>query len=309
MTPKISVIVPVYKAEQFLHRCVDSILSQSFADLELILVDDGSPDNSGTICDEYAAKDKRVKVIHKANGGVSTARNVGIENAQGEWLTFIDADDYIEQGFLSIPEDATEDLLIQNYRVQKQDEFKNIEFEKCVVTEFGVLELINENIVKQIYRVPWAKFFRKSIIIDNKLSYIEGVKIGEDTLFMLDYLYYVSSIKYHCEANYVYQADGDVSIKYKLPVNKCIEILDLIIQRYDNLHIDSVNFLNFVYSFYTSLITPRNYASLVVWHRHKTVIRICKAINVDFGIKWAIKYALYLMKQRILGEKKLSIFR
>ena len=304
MSPKISVIVPVYKVEQYLPRCVDSILSQSFSDFELILVDDGSPDNCGKICDEYAVKDSRVKVIHKENGGVSTARNVGIKKATGEWITFIDADDYIEQGFLSIPEYTNEDLLIQNYRVQKQNEFKSIEFEKCVVTESGVLELINENIVKQIYRVPWAKFFRKSIIDNNKLSYIEGVKIGEDTLFMLDYLYYVRSIKYHCEANYVYQEDGDVLTKYKLPVNQCVEILNLIIQRYDKLHIDSIKFLEFVYSFYMSLIYPHNFASLFVWHRHKTVISICKVINVNYGIMWAIKYVLHLIKQGILGDKR-----
>ena len=94
--PKLSIIVPVYKVEQYIHKCVDSILKQTFEDFELILVDDGSPDNCGKICDEYARKDERVRVIHKENGGVSSARNKGILEAKGEYISFIDPDDWIE---------------------------------------------------------------------------------------------------------------------------------------------------------------------------------------------------------------------
>ena len=93
--PKISVIVPVYNVEKYLHRCVDSILAQTFNDFELLLIDDGSKDKSGAICDEYAAKDSRVRVFHKENGGVSSARNLGLENAKGDWIIFIDSDDWI----------------------------------------------------------------------------------------------------------------------------------------------------------------------------------------------------------------------
>ncbi len=93
---QISVIVPIYKVERYLRRCVDSILSQTFSDLEVILVDDGSPDQCGAICDEYAAADPRVKVIHKPNGGLSSARNAGIEAATGEYLAFIDSDDWLD---------------------------------------------------------------------------------------------------------------------------------------------------------------------------------------------------------------------
>lgn len=85
--PKISVIVPVYNTEKYLHRCVDSILAQTFTDFELLLIDDGSTDSSGAICDEYAQKDSRVRVFHKENGGASSARNLGLDNATGEWIT------------------------------------------------------------------------------------------------------------------------------------------------------------------------------------------------------------------------------
>ena len=97
----ISVIVPVYNAEKYLHRCVDSILTQTFDNFELLLINDGSNDNSGVICDEYALKDSRVRVFHKENGGVSSARNLGLDNSKGEWIAFCDADDYALPTFLS----------------------------------------------------------------------------------------------------------------------------------------------------------------------------------------------------------------
>ncbi len=93
--PLLSVIVPVYKAEKYIDRCINSILNQTLTDLELILVDDGSPDNSGAICDEYAEKDSRVKVIHKKNGGAASARNVGLTYANGDYIGFCDSDDYV----------------------------------------------------------------------------------------------------------------------------------------------------------------------------------------------------------------------
>ena len=96
MNPKISIIVPIYNMEQYLERCVDSILSQTYKDFEVILVNDGSTDNSDIICDDYAKKDQRIKVIHKRNGGLSSARNAGIKLSKGQWLLFIDSDDCVK---------------------------------------------------------------------------------------------------------------------------------------------------------------------------------------------------------------------
>ena len=98
--PKISIIVPVYKVEKYLRRCLDSIVAQTFTNWECILVDDGSPDNSGKICDEYAEEDARFRVIHKQNEGVAKARLTAFENSQGELITFIDSDDYVSELYL-----------------------------------------------------------------------------------------------------------------------------------------------------------------------------------------------------------------
>ena len=100
MIDKISVIVPVYKVEQYLRKCVDSIIKQTYSNLEIILIDDGSPDNCPIICDEYAMKDNRVVVIHKKNGGLSDARNVGIAKSTGKYITFVDSDDYIASDYI-----------------------------------------------------------------------------------------------------------------------------------------------------------------------------------------------------------------
>lgn len=101
-SPLISVIVPCYKVERYLPRCIDSLLRQTYKNLEVILVDDGSPDRSGEICDTYAKKDSRILVIHKANGGLSDARNVGIDRAKGEWITFVDSDDFVSDDYVDI---------------------------------------------------------------------------------------------------------------------------------------------------------------------------------------------------------------
>lgn len=100
--PLISIIIPVYNSENAINRCIDSIMSQVFQDWELLLIDDGCTDKSGEICDEYASKDRRIRVFHKENGGVCSARNVGLDNAKGEWITFCDSDDFVYPNWLKI---------------------------------------------------------------------------------------------------------------------------------------------------------------------------------------------------------------
>lgn len=122
----VSIIVPVYKAEKYIHQCIDSLLAQTYRNIEVILVDDGSPDHCGKICDEYAAKDSRVKVIHQQNGGVSAARNVGLANATGEWITFVDADDSVTCAYIEQLYANDSDWVISGYRESNY---------KCILSE------------------------------------------------------------------------------------------------------------------------------------------------------------------------------
>lgn len=207
----ISIIVPIYNSEQYLHRCVDSILAQSHTDFELLLVDDGSLDNCGAICDEYATQDTRIRVFHKKNGGVSSARNLGIEESKGEWITFIDADDYVHPDFLaSLYAQHDADLIIGSFQLVGSDESWNgILPNETYGRDVLRLKLEKSEFVPN-HRAPWAKLYRRDIIIDNHLLYDTRVSLSEDWLFTLHYFQYVQSIR-TIDAPYYYYERGNVN--------------------------------------------------------------------------------------------------
>lgn len=189
--PLISVIVPIYKVEKYIDRCVESILAQSFTDFELILVDDGSPDNCPQICDEYAKKDSRIKVVHKQNGGLSDARNAGIDVAKGEWLAFIDSDDYVHEDYLgSLYNAAAEngaDLAICDFVRVNDDENvieKDHSFDGLVTEDKNTLfEYMYSN---WRIRPAWNKLYKKEIF--SELRFAFG-KIHEDEFAIHHVLY------------------------------------------------------------------------------------------------------------------------
>lgn len=190
--PRISVIVPVYNAEKWLHRCVDSILSQTYKDFELLLIDDGSKDTSGLICEEYAGKDPRVRVFHKSNGGIGSARNVGLENLRGQWVTFCDADDYVFPQWLEYfsPEDEDIDLKCQGIQCDKlPTKGKKYEGRLTYGTDYSgdipdLLECLHDNVILG-YAV--LKIFRTSILRKYNIRFDTSVKMLEDELFILQY--------------------------------------------------------------------------------------------------------------------------
>lgn len=167
----ISIIVPVYKVEPYIHRCVDSILKQTYKNLEIILVDDGSPDDCGKICDEFAKKDLRVKVVHKENGGLSSARNAGLDIAQGEYISFIDSDDYIVENFI---ENLYKLCMDNNVEIAECDFEK---FEDDIEKKNNIEEVVNiyssDEMQKRLYDeayvrtiVVWNKLYKKNIYSD-----------------------------------------------------------------------------------------------------------------------------------------------
>lgn len=168
MQPLISIIVPCYNVEAYLPKCVNSILEQTYKKIEIILVDDGSPDNCGKICDEYAKKDERIKVIHKENGGLSEARNVAIDQATGEWITFIDSDDYVSSDYV-----ATLYQLVETYNCKvgvaqytsfiegnapstKQSEYKEMLFDR--------MEGVEKMFYQELFDTSaWCKIYHRSL--------------------------------------------------------------------------------------------------------------------------------------------------
>lgn len=201
---QVSVIVPVYNAERYLQCCIDSILEQSISDLELILVDDGSCDNSGMICDKAAAKDKRVKVFHISNGGVSRARNLGIENANGEYITFVDSDDYIET-------DHIRNILIKGEEELAYGGYKNVDGEKVIdswrpVEQIVTIEEYRCNFESLWRENPlcfvWCGCYKTDIIKDNYIKFDVNVNLGEDILFNLRYLKYCKNIRLVSKSSY-----------------------------------------------------------------------------------------------------------
>lgn len=223
-TPKISIIIPVYNTEKYLHRCIDSIIAQTFTDFELLLIDDGSRDSSSKICDEYVRKDSRIRVFHKKNGGVSSARNLGILKSLGEYLTFVDSDDYVSVDYLQylLPQNG-EDLVIDSSDSRSpslKDEFYNdVEAIKIALSGWQIL---------------WAvgKVFKKDIIFKHHLLVDECLSQGEDTLYNLNYLRYVSSLRTSSSKGYYYTMDVEgslskISPKFSDSIYKAMKVYEI----------------------------------------------------------------------------------
>lgn len=200
MKPAVSIIVPVYNAQQSIRRCVDSILNQEFVDYEVILVNDGSTDESGAICDEYAQKDSRVRVIHKKNTGVSDSRNIAIEEAKGEYLQFMDSDDWITTDATSLFYKAAKeygcDMVIADfYRVvgQRVSQKGDIDTDEVMTREEFASHMM-ENPADFYYGVLWNKFFKRDIVEKYQLRMDENISWCEDFMFNLEYIRHAESI-------------------------------------------------------------------------------------------------------------------
>ena len=220
--PIVSIVVPVYNVELYLARCIDSILAQTLKEIQIILVDDGAKDSCPQICDEYAAKDSRIQVIHKSNGGLASARNAGIKVAEGKYLLFVDSDDWIDketvEELVNIVERESVDF------VRFRPVYANWpDYEDGTLCDFGTEKMLQEgkyskeDIVRDIYPILFAtpeltlgpivaatrSLYRKSFIIKNNLYFDEAVRYSEDTIFSAkvvmaaDSFYYLDGGRYY----------------------------------------------------------------------------------------------------------------
>lgn len=246
MDPLISVIVPVYKVEPYLRQCVDSILDQTYANLEVILVDDGSPDSCGAICDEYAVKDRRVKVIHKGNGGLSDARNVGLNAAAGDYITFVDSDDWLDKFAVGIMYqtmiETKADLVIG-----KHDRIED-ETGECLwqpERAEAVKLMSSEDAMRQMFQTgcaAWARLYKKDI--HSGVTFPVG-EINEDEAIVLRLLERcgkvaeISRVVYHYRCRPESITTASFSAKKLIWVSHCRSNLAYVQERYPELELDA----------------------------------------------------------------------
>lgn len=210
MPPLISIVVPVYNCEHLLPRCIDSLCAQHYSKFELILINDGSSDRSGDICDAYAARDSRLRVIHQRNAGVSAARNRGLECSRGDFICFVDGDDYVDAGYLdaffSGLDDATDLVfqgIIEEYSGQViRREPESRRYDRSAVPD-GISD-INRWTTFDCFGYVCNKLYRRSIIEQRKLRFRTDCSLSEDRLFALHYLRYARnmSVVHACHYHY-----------------------------------------------------------------------------------------------------------
>lgn len=205
----ISVVVPIYKVEKFLPTCIESLIKQSYKNMELILVDDGSPDLCPQICDKYKQLDSRIKVIHKTNGGLSDARNAGIEIAQGEWITFVDSDDYVGDDFLKtlyiMARKSNADISICDYESVLDDGAEERKY--TYVVEYNNVECLKKTYIPEVHGMEftaWGKLYRIGLFRDLGIRYPVG-KIHEDTFTTYKLLYEANRIVFFDAIEYFYR--------------------------------------------------------------------------------------------------------
>jgi len=236
---EISVIIPIYNVENYLNQCVDSVLAQNFTDYEIILVDDGSTDNSPSICDEYAEKYGQIKVIHKTNGGLSDARNFGIKEAQGNYLMFLDSDDFwngviILSEINEIIKKSNPDLIIHELscfydlkriipRKFKTKETQNFSYNLKKDLKY----LVNNDIY---YAAAWNKIIKSEIVKANQLYFPKG-KIHEDVAWCADIIPYISSYSLYKKPFYYYRKGREGSLTVQIRPKNIIDLIDIISEK------------------------------------------------------------------------------
>ena len=233
----ISVIVPVYRVESYIEYCIQSIQNQTYKDLEIILVDDGSDDGCPEICDRYAKEDKRIKVIHKKNEGLASARNVGLEAATGEYISFVDSDDYVEADYvetmISVISCTGDENIMPVCGYVNHDEKKNgrtdiflpsneqKDFKKSI-------QIMPELYEQRMLQIIWNKIFRLDVIKQNHIRFKEEMFIGEDFRFLLEYMKAakISGFFFVNKALCHYMRDNENSLMSRLLETKIQDSLD-----------------------------------------------------------------------------------
>lgn len=290
-TPQISVIIPVYNAEKCLHRCIDSILLQTYIDFELLLIDDGSTDSSGIICDGYATQDSRIRVFHKSNGGVSSARNLGLDNALGEWVCFIDSDDEIRNLESLCISQSKSDVILFTLRMIDGN---GMSYSDPLMAFSGASD-IKENYLKaylhfHIFNSVCAKLIRRSAIKD--LRFDSTVKFGEDALFNLRLMKFVEKIAVCDTVVYTYYRTEDYGIKYQASIESSVNTMKQIFDAYWMLGCRNRTFERNVFNCYRAICREEWMKKPSLWNNNKAVATIYSEIKDAYPLGFRTKYRL-----------------
>ena len=230
----ISVIVPIYNSEQYLERCIESILKQTYSNIEIILVDDGSTDNSPSICDQYQKKDSRIKIIHKGNSGAASSRNVGIEIARGDFISFVDSDDYIElnmyEEMMNINKKYECDIVMCD--CLKESKTSSEIFTHSIRPGYYDKEMLRIEYFSKLLMTNSVDYpatisnclclFKKSLIEKNNLRYKEGMRFSEDLLFGSQAMYFAGSFYYMKNQSFYHYVMNNNSVTHTYYENKWV---------------------------------------------------------------------------------------
>ena len=289
---KISVIIPMYKVEKYLKKCIESVLKQTYTNLEIILVDDGSPDNCGEICEEYKKKDSRIKVIHKENGGLSDARNKGIDVATGKYVTFIDSDDFIEKNYVeflyNLIRKYNADISIGSHKII----YNNIIIDKSTYKEFSEnSEKILEKILYDdgVDLSAWGKLYK--IKLFDGIRFPKG-RLYEDsaTTYKLIHLANVIAVSSRPIYNYVMRnnsiSQGDFNLKKMELITSTNEMTDFIKKEYPNLE----------------MACNRR----MMWAYLRTLSQLAKSKKRNKEVEKQLLYYIKKNRNKVLKDKKIS---
>lgn len=220
MCELVSVIIPAYNARDYIERCLDSICSQTYKSLEIIIVNDGSNDNTLEFCERYAVKDSRIKVIDQINSGVSEARNTGLKNATGKYVQFVDADDYLDKTITRrlVENIADTELVVSSFYKNNKDglcEDERVYSGTVDIAEYA--ELMTWHPSDFYFGVVWNKLFKRDLIINNNLFFDRNINFGEDFIFNMEYLKLIKKVKLLPEYLYYYTDNNAESLTGKEP--------------------------------------------------------------------------------------------
>lgn len=304
--PLVSIIVPCYNGEKYIHRCIESILTQSYKNLEIIIIDDGSSDNSYEILKEIQNKDNRVQILKQENQGPSVARNKGIETAQGYWITFIDIDDKVENNYIAnfIPQETYEDLKIQGFTFVKDEIQDKVCLSKNKITYTNIGKCITDIFLLHRGSV-WGKLFKTNIINDNNIRFDKNWIYKEDLIFLLQYLQFINQIQIIPTSSYLYYINDNSITRSHFKAEYLIYNQSCILKLINNFIDISPEYIGIFNTFCLNEQLDAIYRHYIQLYKNRDRIDLLKKIqsinnNIQLGNKFKSNIILtFLLKNKL----------